>query len=63
MKATTKPEQQSSIQDRAWYEHQVKLGVEDLEAGRVISDKQHRQNVEAAVAEVHTKHAGGKKVA
>ena len=63
MKSTTKPEQQSSIQDRAWYEHQVKLGVEDLEAGRVISDEQHRKNVAAVVAEVHAKHASGKKAA
>ena len=56
--STTKSEN-----DLAWYEEQVQLGLDDLKAGRVISDEEHRRRVAETLTEIRSRHAGRKKAA
>lgn len=44
-----KPEQKKTLAEQraayeAWYDEQVRLGLEDIEAGRVVSDEEVRRH-------------------
>ena len=63
MKPTERNSTAKSENDRAWYEEQVQLGLDDLKAGRVISDEEHRRRVAETLSEIRAQHAGRKKAA
>lgn len=45
MKTTAKPKlAEQRAQYDAWYDEQVRLGLEDIEAGRVVSDEEVRRH-------------------
>ena len=46
--------------DRVWYEEQIQLGLDDLKAGRVISDKEFRRNKTELIAEIRSRQASKK---
>ncbi len=62
MKTTTqnKPTAEADLQ---WYEEQIQLGLDDLEAGRVLSQEEMRAAVEKELAVIAARHAKSKKAA
>jgi hypothetical protein len=62
MKTTTqnKPTAEADLQ---WYEEQIQLGLDDLEAGRVLTQEEMRAAVEKELATIAARHAKSKKAA
>jgi hypothetical protein len=62
MKTTTqnKPTAEADLQ---WYEEQIQLGLDDLEAGRVLTQDEMRAAVTKELAAITARHAKSKKAA
>ncbi len=61
MKAAAKPKLTPAQAYDAWYDEQVRLGLEDIDAGRVVSHEQYRQTMADFMKKLAKKH--GRKAA
>lgn len=57
MNATAKPKPTPAQAYDAWYDEQVRLGLEDIEAGRVYSHEEVERRTDALMRKLEKKHA------
>lgn len=56
--ATAKPAKEPTLEDyEAWKDEQIRLGIEDIEAGRVYSHEEVMKRSQARLKKLHKKHA------
>jgi predicted transcriptional regulator len=61
MKAEAKPKLTPAQAYDAWYDEQVRLGLEDIDAGRVVTHEQYKKHMDAFMNKLAKKH--GREVA
>lgn len=54
---TTAQNKATAEADLQWYEEQIQLGLDDLEAGRVLTQEEMRAAVEKELAAIAARHA------
>lgn len=59
-KAQNQPTAEADLQ---WYDAQIQLGLDDLEAGQILTQEEMRTAVEKELAAITARHAKSKKAA
>ncbi len=55
-KSTPKPVTEAAKDYDAWYEEQVRLGLDDLDAGRMVSSEEAEKHFERTLKQLGRKH-------
>ena len=55
-KSAAKPATEAAKDYEAWYEEQVRLGLDDLDAGRVVSSENAEKHFERTLKQLDRKH-------
>lgn len=55
-KPAAKPVNEAAEDYEAWYEEQVRLGLDDLDAGRVVSSEEAEKHFESTLKQLDRKH-------
>ncbi len=56
MKKLAKTPEEQRLDYEAWYDEQVRLGLEDVEAGRVVSHEEFLKHMAAHMKRLEKKH-------
>lgn len=56
MKAAAKPKQTPAEAYEAWYDEQIRLGLEDIEAGRVVTDEEAERHTDRLFKKLERKY-------
>ncbi len=57
MRKLAKTPEEKRLAHEAWYDEQVRLGLEDIEAGRLVSHDEALIHMERTLAELEKQHA------
>lgn len=55
-KAAPKPVNEATKDYEAWYEEQVRLGLDDLDTGRMVSSEEAEKHFERTLKQLERKH-------
>ena len=55
-KSAPKPMNEAAKDYEAWYEEQVRLGLDDLNAGRTVSSEEAEKHFESTLKQLERKH-------
>ena len=55
-KSVTRPANEAAKDYEIWYEEQVRLGLDDLAAGRVVSSEEAEKHFERTLKQLERKH-------
>lgn len=55
-KSAAKPPNEATKEYEAWYEEQVRLGLDDLDAGRIVASEDAEKHFERTLKQLERKH-------